>query len=69
MYLCNDVLGVVGGGGFKDGVGLVGRYIVYIYKEYLFYIFLVFSVVFWFKFSLLNKVVNVIKNFIKLRYW
>lgn len=67
--MCNDVLGVVGGGGFEDGVGLVGRYIVYIYEEYLFYIFLVFSVVFWFKFSLLNKVVNVIKNFIKMRYW
>lgn len=28
-YLCNDVLGIAGGGGFEDGVGLVRRYVVH----------------------------------------
>lgn len=44
-YLCNDVLGVAGGWGLEDGVGLVGRHIVHTHKEHLFHTLPVSSVV------------------------
>lgn len=69
MYLCNDVLGIAGGGGLEDGVGLVGRHIVHTHEEHLFHTLPVSSVVLRLKLPLSNKVVNVTKNSIKMRYW